>query len=193
MCLRVLLCSHATNTGLTSDNCPNRQTCGQIADLEPQHEFGFTVSTDAHPEFVRINARDAARMLLRQRANSQSPESLGLVEVTTSIEARLNSVRERLGRFEGQYIAPTGFEAHHYNVKRPKGIFEYNKLTAREPVFESVYRPGRVKTIHLSYDNDARNLEARAGVARRNKLTQTATQLKNIENALTEVLALLDS
>lgn len=159
-----------------------------IADLDPQHEFGFTRSTDARPEFVRISARDAARMLLRQRANSQTPESLGLMEVVMRLEVRLEELSERLRSFEGEYIAPPGCEVHRYNVKRPKGIFEYNKLTAREPVFEPVYRPGRVKTIHLSYDSDPRNIEARAGVVRRNKLTQAATQLRNIENALTEVL-----
>jgi len=69
----------------------------------------------------------------------------------------------------------------------------YNKLTAKRALFEPVERRHRTKTIHLSYDDDARNLEAREGIARRNKLVQANTRLRQVERTLAEVLSELEA
>jgi len=182
--------------GLTAAECPNAQVCGTIVELTPEEEVELLRARQEERqrwERVRVTAREAARMLLRHRGCPQTPESLGLLESLERIEARVGEVRERLGTFEGEYIAPPGCEAHRYNVKRPKGVFGYNKLTAREALFEPVEQQQRVKTIHLSYDDDARNLEAREGIARRNKLMQANTRLRQVERMMAEVLGELEA
>lgn len=140
-------------------------------------------------ERFRVNQRQAAAMMLMSRGCPQSIDSLGVSEAMVSVESRLSELWLRLGEFEGVYIAPPACEVHSYNVKRPSGTYFYNKLTAETAIFEPSERQQRVRVIHLSHDDDARNLEAREGIERRNKLLSLAARLARIEQALTAVLA----
>lgn len=87
----------------------------------------------------------------------------------------------------GVFVAPPGCEVHQYNVKRPgRGnqgqpvvrIYHYNKLAARQAIFAPAHEPRAVTVIHLSRDDDPRNLEARAGIVRRNRLRRVANRLR---------------
>ena len=68
----------------------------------------------------------------------------------------------------------------------------YNKLTSKEAIFNLVERTQKVKVLHLSHDDDPRNIEARAGIERRNQLTQARTKLKETQERLIDVLELLE-
>ncbi len=103
--------------------------------------------------------------------------------------------------------------AHRYNVKRPgriyrneegqlcqeRRIYWYNKLTASRAIFkpsedalpeEGAEEKRSVKAIHLSHDNDPRNVEGRLGLERRNRLMAIHTQLQVAANALAEANAI---
>lgn len=106
--------------------------------------------------------------------------------MTASLYLRqlVEQLHEQLNNKEGQYIAPPGCEVHHYSVKRPSGVYGYNKLTAREPIFEPSIEEQKVKVIHLSHDNDPRFLEAQLGIERRNRLMRVRTLLTTAESLL---------
>lgn len=144
-------------------------------------------------ETVRVNRHTCALITLMSRGCPQTPESLGVVELLSRIAPLLEEVRSQLAHFEGQYIAPEKCEAHTYKVKRPLGTYEYNKLTAAEAIFEPSEKAQKVRVIHLSNDDDPRNLEARLGIERRNALTQARTQINVAHQALTQALELLQS
>ncbi len=69
-------------------------------------------------------------------------------------------------------------------MKRYGKVYQYNKLTAQTAIFEPSEREERVLVIHLSHSDDPRNEEARAGIERRNQLTQLKTQLQLMDRAL---------
>lgn len=193
--------------GLTAENCPNRETCGVLTELSPEEEVELVRIQQAQAqqrqeewqqreaeaervrEVVRVSSRQAAAMMLLARGCSQTPESLGVTEALAQVEARLDQLRAQLSQYEGTYVAPTDCELHHYNVKRPRGTYEYNKLTAATPIFEPSEKETKVRVIHLSHDDDPRNLEGRAGIERRNKLLSLKARLGQIEQMLASVLA----
>jgi hypothetical protein len=115
--------------------------------------------------------------MLMSRGCPQSQQSLGITEQMEAIAAIVEQLHQNLNNLEGHYIAPVGCEVHHYNVKRPSGIYGYNKLTALEPIFEPSEKQQKVRVVHLSHDDDPRNLEARLGIERRNQLTRVRTLL----------------
>lgn len=174
--------------GLEAKDCENRDVCGTITGLN-EDEY---VELLAERERYRVNRGQAARMLLMMRGNSQSPESLGIVGQVENLKRYIEQVENYLeSNFSDRYIAPVGCEAHRYNVKRSKGIYWYNKLTSKEAIFEPAIKEEKVKVIHLSKDEDSRNLLGRDGIERRNKLLETKTRLKQAEELLQQVLALL--
>ena len=130
-------------------------------------------------------------MMLMSRGCPQSIDSLGVSEAIASVESRLSQLWLQLGEYEGEgvYIAPPGCEVHGYNVKRPSGTYFYNKLTAETAIFEPSKKRQKVRVIHLSHDDDARNLEAREGIERRNKLLRLVSKLTQAEQLLSTVLA----
>jgi hypothetical protein len=112
-------------------------------------------------------------MMLMSRGCPQTLDSLGLSSLLTSIESQIAEMRLQLESFANdRYIAPDGCEAHRYNVKRPSGVYWYNKLMSRRAIFEPEEHSTNVKVIHLSYDDDPRNSEGRMGIERRNRLSQ---------------------
>ena len=138
--------------GLTAEDCPNRETCGILTELTPEEEVELIRFRQAQAqqwqeeleqreaeaervrEVIRVNQRQAAAIMLLARGCTQTPESLGVTEALAQVESRLDQLRSQLSQYEGAYIAPTGCELHHYNVKRPWGTYEYNKLTAATPI-----------------------------------------------------------
>lgn len=175
--------------GLAAEDCPNRNTCGILTALTPEEEVELVRVHQLRCERFRVTQRQAAALMLKSRGCPQTPESLGVTAALSQVESQLSQLRARLSQLEGNYIAPTDCELHHYNVKRPSGTYEYNKLTASTPIFEPSERREKVRVIHLSHDDDARNLEAREGVKHRNKLLSLNTRLVQIEKELESVLA----
>lgn len=182
--------------GLLAEDCPNNQVCGLIADLSSEEQVALYQlrhgESDIIREELKLTKQNAARLLLMMRGYPQSPSSFGIPETLKTIMSQLENLNNHLAAFEDQYIPPQGSEVHTYKVKRPWGVYQYNKLSADQAVFKSSEREGKVKAIHLSHDNDPRNLEAREGIARRNRLQKLATRLEQISASLVVVLAEYD-
>ena len=193
--------------GLTAEDCPNRDVCGILHELTPDEQVELQrvreaerqeweagreerqAEAERYLETIRVNQRQAATMMLMSRGCPQSPESLGVTDAISAVASRLEELRSQLAGLEEIYVAPPDCEAHHYNVKRPRGTYEYNKLTAGTPIFEPSERTEKVRVIHLSHDDDGRNLVGREGIDKRNKLLRLAGQLRQMEQVLTSVLA----
>lgn len=190
--------------GLDAGDCENYATCGAATRLTPEEEFELILWREVQSqqrqerrqrqqEIIRVNRHACALIMLMNRGCPQTPESLGVVELLSRIAPLVESVRSQLDHFEGQYIAPEKCEAHTYKVKRPIGVYQYNKLTAAEAIFEPSEKAQKVRVVHLSNDDDPRNKQARLGIERRNALTQARTQINVAHQALTQALELLQS
>ncbi len=190
--------------GLDAGDCENYATCGAATRLTPEEEFELILWREVQTqkrqkrrqrqqEIIRVNRHTCALIMLMSRGCPQTPESLGVVELLSRIAPLVEEVRDQLAHFEGEYIAPEKCEAHTYKVKRPIGVYQYNKLTAAEAIFEPSEKAQKVRVVHLSNDDDPRNLEARLGIERRNALTQARTQINVAHQALTQALELLQS
>ena len=190
--------------GLDAGDCENYTTCGAATRLTPEEEFELILwrevqvqesrkRRERQQQTIRVNRHACALIMLMSRGCPQTPDSLGVVELLSRIAPLLEEVRDQLAHFEGQYIAPEKCEAHTYKVKRPLGTYQYNKLTAAEAIFDPSEKAKKVKVIHLSNDDDPRNLEARLGIERRNALTQARTQINVAHQALIQAQALLQS
>jgi len=193
--------------GLGVADCPNRDVCGSR--LSPEDIDLRRVTRDAdyqvQLERMRVSRQEAALLMLFQRGATQDLESMGIYDQLLAIENMLAQVRQQLASFAGSYIAPEGAEVHTYNVKRPRlrvtengietwrQVYQYNKLMAATAIFEPSERSHKVRVIHLSHDDDYRNIEARGGIARRNAITQAQTQLRLAQAASAAALALLST
>lgn len=187
--------------GLEPRDCPNFKACGSVTTLTPEEEVELIRIREVRwqeaqeeyqrfQERIRVTRHRAAVMMLMARGCPQTPESLGVTELIAEIDVHLETLRAHLQHFEGKYIAPEACEVHQYSVKRPYGKYGYNKLTAEAAIFEPSEKETKVRVIHLSHDDDPRNLEGQRGIDRRNALTQIRTQLKLAEAALTQASAL---
>ncbi|BAZ03039.1 hypothetical protein NIES37_70520 (plasmid) [Tolypothrix tenuis PCC 7101] len=183
--------------GLDPSECLNYKTCGAATKLTPDEEIELIrvrqiAAQERQQEWERIQEtfrttrREAAVMMLMSRGCPQSAESLGVAAQMAAIAASVAQLHQNLNNIEGLYIAPSGCEVHHYNVKRPSGVYGYNKLTADEPIFEPSEKQEKVRVIHLSHDDDPRNTEARLGIERRNQLTRVRTFLATAVELLQE-------
>jgi hypothetical protein len=196
--------------GLEPADCPNYRTCGLVLSYTPEEEVELIrvreierqvreVAQQAHRqewirvrETIRVSRRSAAVAMLMQRGCPQSLENFGINDTLASLEQQLQTLSTRAAEFTThRYIAPDQCEVHRYSVKRPSGTYTYNKLNSRAAIFAPSTEPNPVKVIHLSHDEDPRNLEGRQGIERRNRLHQTETQLRIAEAALEEAIALL--
>ena len=132
-------------------------------------------------------------MMLISQGCPQTLDSFGFPDSLTSIKSQLAELRSRLESFAGdRYIAPEGCEAHRHNVKRPSGVYWYNKLTSKRAILEPEEQSAKVKVIHLSHDDDPRNLEGLLTVERRNRLSQVQTQIQIAEEALQQAVYLIN-
>jgi hypothetical protein len=175
--------------GLTAEDCPNKNICGTIRQLtdEDRVELHYArIENNVRTIDTMItNGRDAALYLLSTRACPQTPASLGITETLDRLRSTLSQLEETIAQLsEDCYVAPIGVEAHRYLVKRPYGVYQYNKLTSKEAIFPPQEREESVKVIHLSSDYDSRNFEGRAGIERRNRLLAIRTAIDTAEALL---------
>ncbi|WP_199331262.1 MULTISPECIES: hypothetical protein [unclassified Calothrix] len=189
--------------GIDPGECFNYPTCGAAIKLTPDEEIELIrvreiasqqrqQEWERREEIFRTTRREAAVMMLMSRGCPQSVQSLGVAAQMEAIAACVERLHHNLNNLEGCYIAPGGCEVHHYNVKRPSGVYGYNKLTATEPIFEPSEKQQKVKVVHLSHDDDPRNTEARLGIERRNQLTRVRTLLATTVELLQEAANTLD-
>ena len=205
--------------GIDPVDCLNYQTCGAAYELTPDEQLELIQirerqREEAQQERERIEERilvsrkQAARMMLMSRGCPQSLDSLGITHVITGFTEQLSHLSQVLSQVTlDQYIAPKGVEVHKYNVKRNKKVFEYNKLMAAEAIFKPVEKTRvvrkngqkitrsveAVRMIHLSRDEDARNIVARESIELRNKLSKVETLLKNAQQLIDEASNLIES
>jgi hypothetical protein len=175
--------------GLTAEDCPNKTVCGTIRQLTEEDRvelhYARIENNRRTIETMMTNGRDAALYLLSTRACPQTPASLGVTETLDRLRSTLSLIEETIAQLsEDCYVAPIGVEAHRYLVKRPYGVYQYNKLTSREAIFPPQEREDSVKVIHLSSDYDSRNFEGRAGIERRNRLLAIRTAIDTAEDLL---------
>lgn len=181
------------------EDCPNFQICGAAQRLEPDVEFELICAGSSGVAPISTTRRRAAVMLLLHRGCPQSLESFGLEAKITALTTGLSQLTEEVAQHEGHYIAPADVEAVAYSVKRPRGMIQtsegvvqridvywYNKLMSPTAIFAPAERARPVKVIHLSKNDDPRNLAGRRGVERRNQLNQIATQLQIAERAISK-------
>lgn len=182
--------------GLEAAGCPNLGTCKQL--VSDSETDSYELQHIEEGRIVRriVSPAAAASIMLLQRGNPQSFESLGLAELQATVLGLIPQVQERLDELEltyrSHYIAPEGTEVHTYATKRPYGKYWYNKLSAHCPIFEPQREEGQVRHIHLSKTDDDRCLAAEAGIERRNQLTKIRTQLTVIAAALQEIVEIAD-
>jgi hypothetical protein len=179
--------------GLTAEDCPNKNVCGTIRQLTEEDRVELHYARIEHNvrtiDTMITNGRDAALYLLSTRACPQTPASLGITETLDRLRSTLSQLEETIAQLsEDCYVAPIGVEAHRYLVKRPYGIYQYNKLTSREAIFPPQEREESVKVIHLSSDYDSRNFEGRAGIERRNRLLAIRTAIDTAEALLNRTI-----
>ena len=109
---------------------------------------------------------------------------MGVSQSIDQLRDAIALLEETITELGAGYVAPEGIEAHRYSVKRPYATYEYNKLTAKKAIFPPQLKEEEVKVIHLSRDEDPRNIVGRSGIERRNRLLAIMTQLE----AATDVL-----
>lgn len=205
--------------GIDPGDCLNYQTCGSAYELTPDEQLELIQIREREreeaqrereriEERILISRKQAARMMLMSRGCPQSLDSLGITDVITGLEEQLSHLSQKLlEATQEQYIPPLGVEVHKYNVKRGKKIFEYNKLMAGEAIFRPIEKTREVRRngikiminvevvrmIHLSRDEDARNIVARESIELRNKLSKVETLLKNAQQMINEASDLMES
>lgn len=208
--------------GLLSKDCLNAKECGLVLSITQEEReqlrlqaieeqrvlylrqenelLKYNITRDRIDQIIRqgnFNLMvDAVKMLLNRGA-TQTVETIGLTQSLATFSNLIDSIEESLSQIQGQYIAPNNTEVCIYNVKRPKGLFEYYKLKATEPIFEASPdqrrhpRLEKVKDIHLNRDH--RYHEANAGIERRNKLNQAKTLISNSLDLLREANNLINT
>ena len=168
--------------GLTAIECPNRETCGTIIQLTEEDLIELYQARLENNrrivERVRMTRGQAAHYLLASRGCPQTPESLGITESIARLRGAIALLESTITELSVGYVAPMGIEAHRYSVKRPYATYEYNKLTAKKAIFPPQIKEEEVKVIHLSRDEDPRNIEGRSGIERRNRLLAIMTQVQ---------------
>jgi hypothetical protein len=179
--------------GLMAEDCPNRDICGTIRQLTDEERvelhYARIENNRRTIDTMITNRRNAALYLLSTRACPQTPASLGATDTLDRLRSTLSQLEETIAQLsEDCYVAPIGVEAHRYLVKRPSGVYQYNKLTSREAIFPPQEREESVKVIHLSSDYDSRNFEGRAGIERRNRLLAIRTAIDTAEALLNRTI-----
>ncbi|WP_035800303.1 hypothetical protein [Crocosphaera chwakensis] len=190
-------CAYGFNCGsmmmqwdLKPEDCPNKDVCGIITKLTEEEEIELYQARLENNrrivERIRVNQEQAASSLLLSRGDAQTPESLGVTDTLAELQTAISLLESTINELDEGYIAPVGVEAHRYTVKRPYGCYEYNKLTAKDAIFEPQIKRNKVKVIHLSKDDDQRNIKGRAGIEKRNRLLAIKRQIKAATELLNE-------
>ncbi|MGC1309367.1 MAG: hypothetical protein WA885_19270 [Phormidesmis sp.] len=182
---------------LRVEDCPNLNVCGVAQRLEPDAEFELVCAGSSGVASISTTRRAAAVMMLMNRGCPQPVEAFGLADQIATLVVELSQLTDEIAQYDGHYIAPADAKAVAYSVKRPAGIVQtsegavqqfnvywYNKLMSQTAIFAPAEKDRPVKVIHLSKNDDPRNLEGRQGLERRNQLNQIATQLRTAESAI---------
>lgn len=193
---------------LEPKDCLNWATCGRAQEYTPEEEIELirirVESRRRIQEYLRVTRHAAALMMLHDRGCAQSVADFGTTAQIDDLRSQLSALSEHLQTYEEGYIAPAGVFAHAYNVKRPSYVIEnengekeqtwnvywYNKLTATERIFEPAAEEDRVRVIHLSHNDDPRNIEGRLGIERRERLKMVNTRLKAAKSLIDEAMAI---
>lgn len=194
--------------GLEPGECPNYTTCGRATRLTPDEEIELIrvrqvrqAETEqqrqqAQQEFTqrqeiwRTTRREIAQEMLMQRGCSQTPQQYIPDETFTRLIDAIAQLQANLTAFEESYIPPEGTIAHHYWVHRGYGSYRYNKLMAPSAIFAPAQEEQSVRMLHLSRDDDPRNLEGRKGITRMHRLIEIREQLQSAQSALETAIAL---
>ncbi|MEO0373829.1 MAG: hypothetical protein AAF329_04225 [Cyanobacteria bacterium P01_A01_bin.17] len=185
--------------GLEAESCPNWETCGRAQSYDTEEEIELLRSLGGEVRPLRLSRYGLALLMLRLRGCHQTVESFGLESDLEEMAALSEALLQTVADYDDGYIAPEGVEAHRYNVKRPsfgwneqgervpiRKVYWYNKLMATQTVFEPSEERRPVRMIHLSKDEDPRNIEGRLGIERRNRLQQIQTRVQAAKALLEE-------
>ncbi len=168
---------------LEAEDCPNKNVCGLITTLTEEEQVElYQAQLENNQRIVvrvRMNERQAASHLLTTRGCPQTTETLGLISALERLKSEISLLESAIEELNDGYIAPREVEAHRYIVKRPYGAYEYNKLASKKAIFEPQKEEDKVKVIHLSKDQDKRNIIGRYGIERRNKLLAIKTKIES--------------
>lgn len=163
-------------------------------------------------EVFRVRQHEAAVLMLTRRGNPQNYEDFLLEEQIEPIREALGRLAPLLPNLDRGYIAPDEVGVHVYSVKRPptnkfpegwslrqirqhQNVYYYHKLLSVSPQFTCILEdeegnPKPCKVIHLSKSDDARNIQGRLGIERRNRLSKIRTRLLQARKALEEAAAI---
>ncbi|MEO1669238.1 MAG: hypothetical protein AAFR77_00415 [Cyanobacteria bacterium J06631_2] len=180
-----------------------------------QQEQQWQEENRRYRRIITIRQREAATLMLKSRGNHQDYSNFEIQELADRVSETLDGFfleLEQLPANDNMYIAPDGVEAHVYSVKRPprsefpqnwslrevrreQRIYHYHKLTSKKAQFTAVTKDeeGNNKTckvIHLSHSDNARNIQGRLGIERRNKLNKIRTRLLQAKRLLDEATAI---
>jgi hypothetical protein len=191
--------------GIDALQCENRAQCGTIteyteeerAEMEARRIELIQIRRQGNiliQERLHLSYRQASVRMLLQRGNPKTIDDFeipGAIATLLEQVTRLESVLE--AEYSSQcYIAPPDCEVRHYATKRPYGKYRYNKLDSTVAQFIPAWEEHPVKVLHLSHDDDYRNIEARR-VERRRQLEGLQSKLETINALLQEAIATLES
>lgn len=194
--------------GLEPGECPNYTTCGRATRLTPDEEIELIRARQVQRDELRRRSRQAQREqalrrevwrttrrqialeMLMQRGCPQTPQQFVPSETFEQLTEAIAQLQAQLTQFEGSYIPPEGTIAHRYWVHRGYASYPYNKLMAQRAMFAPAQEEQAVRMIHLSRDDDPRNIEARKGITRMHHLIAIRGQLQVAQAAVAEAIAL---
>ena len=164
----------------------------------------------------RIIVHKKAVFELIKFGNPQLAKNFGIDQQIRQIRESLKRIKTQLNNYNGLsninrgYIAPKGVEVHTYNTKHPPSgkfppetpleeirkqqtIYKYHKLLSTTAQFESETTDSRKrKVIHLGKHDSEKNIQARLGIERRNRLAKIRTLTTQASKALHEAAELVD-
>lgn len=182
---------------------PNQKQKAQIKYLSQRKSF-----------LCRVIAHEIAISKLEEFGNPLSAESFGIYEEILQIKKSIGCIKTQINNFSGlsnlnrNYIAPEGVEVHTYSVKHPPSskfppgtpleeirtqqkIYKYHKLLSKTAQFKSETNSSRnCKVIHLGKNDSEKNIQARLGIERRNRLSKIRTLVTQAAEALQEAAEL---
>lgn len=195
---------------LKPGECPNYATCRRSTQLTPDEEIELIrvrqvqreeqerrrrraqQEYELRQEVWRTTRREIALEMLMRRGCPQTVEQYIPNQTFEQLVEAIAQLQEQLAQFEGAYIPPEECIVHRYWVNRGYARYPYNKLMASTTVFPAVEqeRRGWTRVIHLSNDDDPRNLEARKGITRMHRLTEIRSQLQTAQAAIAQAIEL---
>lgn len=160
--------------------------------------------------FEAIKKHECSVISLREYANHQSSKSLEIIKYISEVKELLEQLESQLETFDRGYIAPVGAEFNTYNTKRrpniefsaendsqteyykPK-VYKYCMLRAKTDLFKSKGKAKlKCKSIHLGEIGSEKDIQARLGIEKRNRLLKIRTRLIRAVEAMKEAAKLAD-